>query len=162
MEINPLSFRYLYDAQDVTEFIKKLVKAFRISEEYAAWRQSLHSDKCAATGFDKFNDSAEIEVHHYGKTLKDIVTDVVFYFLDNELPINTFYLLLIIQEIHLSDCIDYVPLLHCIHVMLERDYDETIQKYPNILDGVHYGVNKSNIPFILEKYKNNLEDILKG
>lgn len=162
MKLNLLAFRYLYDAEEVDDFIKKTVKVFRTSEEYSWWRHSVDASLCVATGYDKLNDGADIEVHHFGKTLYEIIRDVVFYFIENELPVNTFYILLIIQELHINDCIDYVPLLHCIHKMIEDNYNGIIDKYPNLLDGVHYGFNKAAIPDILNKYKENLEEVMKG
>lgn len=129
------------DAEDYTEIIKQIIKKFRTSDEYMMWLHLYDRHACAATGFTKDSDGVEIQMHHYGMTIWDWVERILGAFIDHNppLPINTFYICLILNELHMNNCISCVPLMHCVHNMIHADYDSTIARYPSILENINEG-----------------------
>ena len=132
-------FYDLFDAEEYQNFIKSVVKLFRLSPEYNMWLQQCNRSTCAATGMNKFESGADIDVHHYGRTLWDWVEHIVEKLDENNVPFNTFFVLMILAEIHLQNCVSYVPLLHCVHKMLHNDYQSTVDIYPNIENNIFEG-----------------------
>jgi len=153
-------FYYLFDEDEYKHFIKQVMKQFRGSEEYSIWRNSRDRDKCAATGMTNYDNGIQIEVHHYGKTLWDWVEYILNFFYLEDLPLNSFYICLILNELHSNDCISYVPLTHCIHKMLHTDYRATVAQYPDILSSIH-PENMALSDKIIKNYVNLLKVILK-
>lgn len=135
-------FYNFVDNDDYTSFIKSVEATFRKSREYSMWLNSFDHDTCAATGHTKSIDGARIEVHHYGKTLYDWVAKIVDYMMLEKLPLNTFFVCMVLTSLHFRNCITYVPLLRDVHAMLHNDYGLTIQTYPTILDNITWGNNE--------------------
>ena len=160
-------FYELFDEEDFERFIKNVVKLFRLSNEYNMWLEQCNRSTCAATGLNKYESGADVEVHHYGKTLWDWVEVIVDKFIENNVRFNTFFVLMILSDIHLQNCVSYVPLTHCIHKMLHSDYNNTIKLYPSIEDGI-YGGNMQKAYAIIDRYINlyknfnNIEEDLKN
>jgi hypothetical protein len=152
-------FREIYDNQEYEKFIKDVEKLFRMSPEYKIWLSTVDRSVCAATGLST-NDGVHIEVHHYGRTLYDICKNVVDYFINNQLPLNSIYLTMVIFDLHMNKCVSYIPLLHCIHQMYHDDPINTINKYPLIKEGIKVGYNSDEI--ILEEYKYLLLNCFKN
>lgn len=134
---NSVIFYELYDAQEFDHFIRNVIKQFRNSIEYRKWLDRCDRNVCAATGLSKSDDNVEIEVHHYEKTTWDWASYIIDKLLEANVPFNSFFVSMILAEIHLQDCVSYVPLLHCIHKMIHDNYDNTLQLYPSIEAGVH-------------------------
>jgi len=147
-------FYTVYDAQEYEKMIKDLERCFRSSPEYRKWLSTIKRDVCAATGLTYDEDNAPIEIHHYHKTLYDICQSVIDYFLDNQLPLNVLYLSFVVFDLHMSGCVTYVPLLHCIHKMLHENQDQVLMKYPSIEENIIHA--KSNMENILDYHKDML------
>lgn len=130
-------FYELYDAEEYEGFIKATIKQFRTSPEYKMWLATTHNEVCAVTGHSK--DSVDIEVHHFGKTLWVITEEIVQYFIQENLRVNSFYICLILADIHFNGCIDYIPLEHCIHHMLHKDPVLAKELYPDLESKVTRG-----------------------
>jgi hypothetical protein len=141
------SFYQLYDAEDYENFIKATIKIFRLSNEYKMWLSTTNNEECALTG--KSKDSIDIEVHHYGKTLWEIVEQIVNYFIQENLPLNSFYICLILIDIHLNNGVSYIPVEHCIHKMLHKDPLLAKNLYPDIESKVTHGNETVKISIIL-------------
>ena len=60
---------------------------------------------------------------------------------------------MILSDIHLQNCVPYVPLTHCIHKMLHTDYSNMIKLFPSIEDNVYEG-NIQKAYMIIDKYIN--------
>ena len=148
-------YYYFVDNEDYKEFIKNVESTFRKSREYSMWLSSFEHDTCAATGHTKSVDGAKIEVHHYGKTLYEWVSQIVDNLMLENLPLNTFFVCMVLTSLHFRGCITYVPLLRDIHVMLHNDYNLTIENYPTILDNITYG-NNELAEEIIKEYIENL------
>ena len=160
-------FYELFDEEDFERFIKNVVKLFRLSNEYNMWLEQCNRSTCAATGLNKYESGADVEVHHYGKTLWDWVEVIVDKFIENNVRFNTFFVLMILSDIHFQNCVSYVPLTHCIHKMLHSDYNNTIKLYPSIEDGIYNGDMQKAYTIIdryinLYKNFNNIEEDLKN
>lgn len=160
-------FYELFDEEDFERFIKNVVKLFRLSNEYNMWLEQCNRSTCAATGLNKYESGADVEVHHYGKTLWDWVEVIVDKFIENNVRFNTFFVLMVLSDIHLQNCVSYVPLTHCIHKMLHSDYNNTIKLYPSIEDGIYNGDMQKAYTIIdryinLYKNFNNIEEDLKN
>ena len=149
-------FYYFIDNDDYTDFIKNVEATFRKSREYSMWLSSFDHDVCAATGHTKSIDGAKIEVHHYGKTLYDWVSKIVDSLMLENLPLNTFFICMVLTSLHFRGCITYVPLLRDIHVMLHNDFALTTKTYPTILDGITYG-NYELAEEIIKEYVDELK-----
>lgn len=149
-------FYYFIDNDDYTDFIKNVEATFRKSREYSMWLSSFDHDACAATGHSKSIDGAKIEVHHYGKTLYDWVSKIVDSLMLENLPLNTFFICMVLTSLHFRGCITYVPLLRDIHVMLHNDFALTTKTYPTILDGITYG-NYELAEEIIKEYVDELK-----
>ena len=149
-------FYYFIDNDDYTDFIKNVEATFRKSREYSMWLSSFDHDTCAATGHTKSIDGAKIEVHHYGKTLYDWVSKIVDSLMLENLPLNTFFICMVLTSLHFRGCITYVPLLRDIHVMLHNDFALTTKTYPTILDGITYG-NYELAEEIIKEYVDELK-----
>lgn len=147
-------YYYFVDNEDYKEFIKNVESTFRKSREYSMWLSSFEHDTCAATGHTKSVDGAKIEVHHYGKTLYEWVSQIVDNLMLENLPLNTFFVCMVLTSLHFRGCITYVPLLRDIHVMLHNDYNLTIENYPTILDNITYGNNELAEEIIKEYIEN--------
>jgi len=165
--MNNILFYELFDEEEFESFIKNVIKLFRLSTEYNMWLNQCNSSTCAATGLNKYESGADVEVHHYGKTLWDWVEIIVDKFVENNVRFNTFYVLMILSDIHLQNCVPYVPLTHCIHKMLHTDYSNTIKLYPSIEDGIYNGDIQKAYAIIdryinLYKNFNNIEEDLKN
>lgn len=136
-------FYFLFDEEEYKAFIKNVEKQFRGSYEYTMWLNSkVDRESCGATGMTKDDDGIDIEVHHYGITLWGWIEKILdcFHTHEPELPVNTQYVCLILSDLHLSNCIPYVPLMHCIHRMIHNaGLDPVIDKYPSIPDNVYHG-----------------------
>lgn len=148
-------YYYFIDNEDYKEFIKNVESTFRKSREYSMWLSSFEHDTCAATGHTKSVDGAKIEVHHYGKTLYEWVSQIVDNLMLENLPLNTFFVCMVLTSLHFRGCITYVPLLRDVHVMLHNDYNLTIENYPTILDNITYG-NNELAEEIIKEYIENL------
>ncbi len=160
-------FYELFDEEDFERFIKNVVKLFRLSNEYNMWLEQCNRSTCAATGLNKYESGADVEVHHYDKTLWDWVEVIVDKFIENNVCFNTFFVLMILSDIHFQNCVSYVPLTHCIHKMLHSDYNNTIKLYPSIEDGIYNGDIQKAYAIIdryinLYKNFNNIEEDLKN
>jgi len=160
-------FYELFDEEDFERFIKNVVKLFRLSNEYNMWLEQCNRSTCAATGLNKYESGADVEVHHYGKTLWDWVEVIVDKFIENNVRFNTFFVLMVLSDIHFQNCVSYVPLTHCIHKMLHSDYNNTIKLYPSIEDGIYNGDIQKAYAIIdryinLYKNFNNIEEDLKN
>lgn len=149
-------FYYFIDNDDYNDFIKNVEATFRKSREYSIWLSSFDHDACAATGHSKSIDGAKIEVHHYGKTLYDWVSKIVDSLMLENLPLNTFFICMVLTSLHFRGCITYVPLLRDIHVMLHNDFALTTKTYPTILDGITYG-NYELAEEIIKEYVDELK-----
>ena len=147
-------YYYFVDNEDYKEFIKNVESTFRKSREYSMWLSSFEHDICAATGHTKSVDGAKIEVHHYGKTLYEWVSQIVDNLMLENLPLNTFFVCMVLTSLHFRGCITYVPLLRDVHVMLHNDYNLTIENYPTILDNITYGNNELAEEIIKEYIEN--------
>ena len=154
-------FYELFDAEEHDKFIKSVEKQFRTSPEYSLWLNSVvHRDRCAATGFTKDADGIEIEVHHYRITLWEWVERIVDRFIREHLNLNSHYICLILSDIHLSNTIPYVPLMHCIHKMQQNtSMEDIILKYPDITNGIYQG-DADRAFEIIEYHISMLKDIL--
>jgi hypothetical protein len=130
-------FYDLIDSDDYENFIKNVEKLFRTSNEYKMWLSMTDNLSCAITNLTK--DSVEIEVHHYEETLWVIIEEILDYFIQNEIPFNTFCICQILVDLHFNQCITYIPLQHDIHKMLHKDPTLAYQLYPNIEENVVYG-----------------------
>ena len=151
--MNNILFYELFDEEEFESFIKNVVKLFRLSTEYNMWLNQCNRSTCAATGLNKYESGADVEFHHYGKTLWDWVEIIVDKFVENNVRFNTFYVLMILSDIHLQNCVPYVPLTHCIHKMLHTDYSNTIKLFPGIEDNAYEGdIQKAHM--IIDKYIN--------
>ena len=151
--MNNTLFYELFDEEEFESFIKNVIKLFRLSTEYNMWLNQCNRSTCAATGLNKYESGADVEVHHYGKTLWDWVEIIVDKFVENNVRFNTFYVLMILSDIHLQNCVPYVPLTHCIHKMLHTDYSNTIKLFPGIEDNAYEGdIQKAHM--IIDKYIN--------
>ena len=148
-------YYYFIDNEDYKEFIKNVESTFRKSREYSMWLSSFEHDTCAASGHTKSVDGAKIEVHHYGKTLYEWVSQIVDNLMLENLPLNTFFVCMVLTSLHFRGCITYVPLLRDVHVMLHNDYNLTIENYPTILDNITYG-NNELAEEIIKEYIENL------
>ena len=134
----PNGFFELYDAESYEEFIKVTERTlFRKAPEYKLWLATTNNDKCALTGEDK--NSVEIEVHHYGTTLWDITVEVVDAIIEEGLLVNSFYVCQILADLHLSGCVDYIPLAHDVHKMYHKNYGQFCRKYPDAESFVTHG-----------------------
>lgn len=165
--MNNILFYELFDEEDFERFIKNVVKLFRLSNEYNMWLEQCNRSTCAATGLNKYESGADVEVHHYGKTLWDWVEVIVDKFIENNVRFNTFFVLMVLSDIHFQNCVSYVPLTHCIHKMLHSDYNNTIKLYPSIEDGIYNGDIQKAYAIIdryinLYKNFNNIEEDLKN
>lgn len=158
-------FYELFDKDEYTDFIKKIDKMFRTSPEYGIWLHSrVDREMCAATGMSKDNDGIDIEVHHYNVTLWNWTEIILDYFMGTEpiIPVNAHYICLILSDIHLSNCVPYIPLTHCIHKMLHAIGEDLVfAKYPDIINHIYIGdverahdiirYHVKNLKIILEK-----------
>jgi hypothetical protein len=153
--MNGRIFYTLYDESEYNLFIKDIERIYRTSKEYKIWLRDYvkNRDTCAATGLTYSQDNAKIEIHHYGKTLYGIVETIVNYFINEDIPLSSFYICMILYQLHIDDCIDYVPIIKSLHDMIHENYSHTIELYPSILEKIHYGKNKELIPSILNEYK---------
>lgn len=156
-------FYLLYDEADYTGFIKSVEYQFRRSPEYTLWLNSkVNRECCAATGMSK-EDGIDIEVHHYQTTLWNWIELILDKFAKSEpeLPVNSHYICLILSDLHLSGCIPYIPLTHCIHKMLHaQGPDKIFEKYPEILNHIYYGdIDRAND--IIDYHIDNLKKLLK-
>jgi len=123
-------FYEIYDEDAYEAFIKSVEALFRKSPEYKMWLSTTNNEHCAVSGMSK--DSVEIEVHHFGKTLWNVVEDILDYFIQNQINASSFYICLILTDLHLSGCIDYIPLAHDIHKMLHKDKNKAYELYPDL------------------------------
>jgi len=152
-------FYDFFDANDYKSFIRHVLKQFRTSQEYLIWLNSFNRDKCAATGLTRDGDGVQIEVHHFQITLWEWVEHILDKFIQYQLPVNSFYVCLILNDIHFNRCVPCVPLNHCIHKMIHENYDDTIARYPSILENVWPGdINKADQ--IIEYHLNLLKERL--
>ena len=156
-------FYDLYDAEECKDFIKKVERSFRTSPEYSLWLKSrVIRETCAATGMSKDEDGIDIEVHHYNITLWTWIEIILDYFLGKELPLNTHYICLILSDIHLSNCVPYIPLMHCIHKMLHNVGEDVVfEKYPDISNNIYHGdIDRAHniIKYHVENLKTFLEN----
>lgn len=150
----------LFDADEFKDFIKHVLKQFRSSVEYSMWLNSFNRNECAATGLTKDSDGVPIEVHHFRITLWGWVEYILDKFYNERLPLNSFYICLILNDIHFNRCVPCVPLTHCIHKMLHENYDDTIERYPDIIANVWPGdTDKADqiINYHIENLKNRLK-----
>jgi hypothetical protein len=158
----------LYDADEYRDFVKHVVKQFRGSPEYSMWLNSFNRNECAATGLTRDADGVPIEVHHFRITLWGWVEYIIDKFYQENLPLNSFYICLILTDIHFNRCIPCVPLTHCIHKMLHENYDDTLAKYPEILENVWQGDTARAdelIDYHIQNYKKQLtleEELING
>lgn len=143
------------DADEYEKFIKYCESTFRKSEEYKIWLNSIDRSTCAATNLT--NDVIDIEVHHYDDNLYIICSEVINAFIDNNLKFNTWIICQILSEIHLNDCVTYIPLMHCIHKMIHKNSIMVEEKYPDTLKHVHYGDIEKRKE-IIQKYINFYKD----
>jgi hypothetical protein len=161
-------FYDFYDADEYKNFIKHVLKQFRTSQEYSIWLNSFNRNECGATGLTKDGDGVQIEVHHFQITLWGWVEYILDKFHQQQLPVNTFYVSLILCDIHFNRCVPCVPLTHCIHKMLHENYDDTIARYPSILENIWPGdINRADqiIEYHLNLLKERLnieEELLKN
>ena len=144
----------IYDADEYTEFIKNVLKLFRSSNEYEIWRSTTNNDECALTGISR--DSVDIEVHHHGQTLWEIVEEIVDYFIQNDIYYNTFYICLVLTDLHFNNCISYIPIQHCIHKMASKDKVLLNQLYPDFDNYVTHG-DSTIKKQIIEKWAKKIE-----
>jgi hypothetical protein len=156
-------FYLLYDEPEYKAFIKSVEAQFRKSPEYLIWlNNKVDRECCAATGLSK-EDGIDIEVHHFQITLWNWIVIILdkFHEADPEIPVNSHYICLILSDLHISNCIPYIPLTHCIHKMLHAQGNEKIfAKYPNIVDNIYYG-NTDKANEIIDYHINNLKCILE-
>lgn len=145
----------IIDADEYDKFIKSCESAFRKSEEYKLWLHNIDRSTCAATGFS--SDMVDIEVHHYNDTLFMICAEILNAFIDNNLKYNTWIICQILSEIHLNDCITYIPLMHCIHKMMHNNPAYVDEEYPEAINKVHFG-NIDKRKEIIQKYINFYKD----
>lgn len=153
-------FYNFYDEDEYTDIIKNVLKLFRGSKDYNHWLHSYNRNACVATGLTKDRDGVEIELHHYERTLWDWVEYIIEQFVQNELPLNVFYICLILSDLHLNHCIPCVTLSHDVHKMIHNDYIETINNYPTILENLNEG-NFMLLENILEYHIEKLKKLFK-
>ena len=146
-------FYELFDEEDFEQFVKSVVKLFRLSPEYGMWLNQCNRSTCAATGVNKYESNVDIEVHHYGKTIWDWVETIVDKFVEHGVPFSTFFVLMILADIHLQNCVPYVQLMHCVHKMLHSSYSDTVKLYPNIEKNMFEG-NVKKAYSIIDQYIN--------
>ena len=158
MDTTSTCFYELYDAEVYEAFIKSVEKLFRLSPEYKMWLSTTDNQECAVTGLSK--DSIEIEVHHYGKTLWAIVEEILDYFIQNDIFVNSFYICLILTDLHLNGCVDYIPLAHDIHKMLHKNASLAYATYPDLESHVVRG-NAELKKQIIKKWANRLKTNFK-
>lgn len=150
--MNTTNFIYeLYDADEYEAFIKNCEKTFRNSVEYKKWLLTTKNHFCHLTGKDA--NSIDIEVHHYDKTLYVIVSDIVDLLIDNQLKLNSFFVCLIVADIHLSGCVDYIPIDIGIHRAIHKDPRQIKEQYQDIEEKVIRG-DKEKKNRILSKWVN--------
>ena len=161
------SFYFLFDADEYTAFIKTVEKQFRDSYEYRLWLNTVVRNRhmCAATGMTKEDDGIDIEIHHYGITLWGWIEKILDSFHDHEpeLPVNGCYICLILSDIHLSNCVPYVPLMHCMHKKLHRGdggVEAFLEQYPEMRSEIYHG-NISLAEDIIKKHIDKLVEILR-
>jgi hypothetical protein len=150
------TFYNVIDGDDYQEFIKGTIKLFRMSHEYKMWLTMTNNEQCAVTNLSR--DSVEIQVHHFGHTLWDIVEEIINYFIQSDVPYNSFYICQILTDLHFNGCISYIPLEHCIHNMLHKDPNLCRSLYPNLDSLVTYGDQDTKIE-IIEYWKNKLQSL---
>lgn len=156
-----------YDAEDYKNLIKSILKTFRTSKEYLLWLEKYDRDECAATGLSKITDGVEIEMHHHNITLWNWVEKIIDDMMNENLPLNTFYICIILNDLHFNQCIPCVPLSHDIHKMIGNDPQSILDKYPQIEEKMYKGdLNLANeiIQYHIKNYKNILinEEKLKN
>lgn len=127
------------DEEEYKEFIKGIIRQFRKSIEYDFWINLYNRDVCAGTGLSKILDGIDIELHHYNITLWDWVELILDYFSQENLPFNSFIICNILADLHLSKCIPCVPLSKDTHKQIHNDCQQTISKYPSILENLYTG-----------------------
>lgn len=149
-------FYDFYDTDEYEAFIKACMKTFRTSAEYKIWLTTTNNRVCALSNREA--NSIDIEVHHYGRTLFDLVSEIVDYFLQEDLKMNSFIVCLVLTELHLSGCIDYIPIDIGIHRAIHKDPQLIKTLYPDIEDKVVRG-NKELKVKILEKWAKILAQI---
>lgn len=159
------TFYILYDSIEYTNFIKSVERQFRLSPEYSMWLNTVVTDRttCGATGMSKEVDGVDIEVHHY-ITLWDWVVKILdaFHLHEPEVPVNSHYICLILADLHLNNCIPYIPLMHCVHKMIDKyggNMEPLIEKYPSIIDNIHHG-NMELADAIINEHVNALASML--
>lgn len=144
-ETYPLEF---VDEDEYKELIKNTERLFRTSKEYRKWLESIEERKeCAVTGSS--SDLFPIEVHHYGETLYYITQQIIDYFYEKNLPIYSWKILKALILFHKYDTVDYIPLLHCVHSAIGKEYNEVLELYPELPNKVHIG-NKELRTLILQ------------
>lgn len=154
-------FYELFDAEEHHKFIKSVEKQFRGSPEYSLWLNSVvRRSRCSATGLSYDGDNVDIEVHHYQLTLYQWVELIIDRFIQNEVNVNSHFVSLILSDIHLSNCVSYIPLMHCIHKMIHNtSMDDIVLKYPSITENIFPGDVKRAYE-IIEYHINILKEIL--
>lgn len=161
------SYYELYDEDSYTQFIKDVLNGFRKSPEYKMWLTTTNNETCPINGLNK--DQVKIEVHHFGKTLWDIVADILDYFIQNDIRVNTFYICFILAELHFNECIDYIPLTQDLHHMIHHAPRTLYQLYPDFDSYVTRG-NMELKKLIIKQLADNMkfkeygekEDCLNG
>lgn len=152
-------FYDLFDNEEFKQFIKTVVRLFRQSPEYKKWLDMITRDECPLTNLSYEEDGAEIEVHHYNKTIYEVTEEICERFLDEELPFNSSYMVMLLIELHFTGCIDYIPILHCVHKMAHKNLYRVMELYPDLEEHVHYG-NKELYNKTIDNYVNFLKKML--
>src|SRR5574344_2169213 len=134
-------FYSLFDGDEYTKFIKSVEREFRNSPEYLLWLSNkTHRDSCAVTDLEYVADSADIEVHHYQLTLWNWVELIVDELTLQELPLNSHFICMILDDIHLNNYVPYIALMHSYHNMItKRGEEDVLKQFPKIQDGIYEG-----------------------
>ena len=104
--------------KEETRFIKNVERVVRSSLEYkefiAFCRETLNATRCVFTGWT-FDETSDIELHHYPLTLFEIVKSVIYDKIHKNEEFSTFDIAIEVMELHFNMKVGVVPLAGTLH-----------------------------------------------
>jgi hypothetical protein len=111
--------------KEYNKFIKNCERLVRSSPEYKEYvsfvRESFNASVCALTN-ENFDETGDIEIHHYPLTLYDICQTVLDSKLDKEEKFSSFDVALEVIKLHFAMFVGIVPLSGTLHKKYHLGY----------------------------------------
>lgn len=111
-----IPIRELLSAVKKEEVVKMLEKAFRALPEYELWSKTHRKYLCEWRDCPFNSDISSLQVHHYPRTLFEIVSEII----DENLDLTPYQVLGKIIEVHDNDEVDSITLCKYHHAMFHE------------------------------------------